>query len=74
MFVIVPATTSGHGNIIFSRLYYSVFLYFCIVFVILPAVSWGHGKSYLLCIVEPDMWGHGNIVAWCAAQEISNCL
>ena len=51
-----------------------IVLYFCIVFVILPAVSWGTGKSNLLCIVEPDLWGHGNIVAWWAAQEISNCL
>ena len=54
-----------------------IVLYFCIsVLYLWSCLRWagGTGKSYLLCIVEPDLWGHGNIVAWCAAQEISNCL
>ena len=54
-----------------------IVLYFCISVLYLWSCLWwagGTGKSYLLCIVEPDLWGHGNIVAWCAAQEISNCL
>ena len=54
-----------------------IVLYFCIsVLYLWSCLQWvgGTGKSYLLCIVEPDLWGHGNIVAWWAAQEISNCL
>ena len=54
-----------------------IVLYFCIsVLYLWSCLRWarGTGKSYLLCIVEPDLWGHGNIGAWWAAQEISNCL
>ena len=54
-----------------------IVLYFCIsVLYLWSCLRWagGTGKSYLLCIVEPDLWGHGIIVDWWAAQEISNCL